>query len=477
MKRPLPLLLALLGALVFAAGAHASTTVDVRGTWGGGAKDASGTYPATIVLTDEDFATGAVVGHGSGNGYTWPEHITLTGSHMESIDGPYDQLPTYSGHGMGTVSADGNTIAGTWTDSSGQSGTFTWQRLSGGGGAPAPAPTPTPQPSPDTFKTVCVSIWIGDCTGFMPAPDPLRVCVSYWEDCNGFGGSKPAKPGTIDMSGFPAELKTPVLCGGSASTRAESDGDGPTCKLVEYMNSDGPRNAADDELEYNLNSQTFATEVDVKKADVVSALTQCAVRFGHLPGMTDKTPPCRPLVGILAGTAAAAGAIFDAAKAPGKPVDTSPPAFSAAGCDQLGGDEISNDLRTLCQDMIRSANEVTTGYLAKLAALKRQLGVDVPFKAKSKGGARAAAATSAKRFTGPTVIGYARLSVAPGKHGTLRMKVPKRVRAWLRTLKRRGVRHVRATVHLDYGAVAGLRYTKTLHVTLALHKPRKAGHR
>jgi hypothetical protein len=147
MRRSLAtLLFSLLASATLVGSAQASTTIDLRGTWAESTAAAGSIYHATLTFTDEDFATGAIKGTGSGGGETWPEAGTLTGTSYTATDGPYDHLPSYTSHSTGTVAADGNSVSGTFTDTFGHNGTFTLTRLSGppAGGGPAPTPTPTP---------------------------------------------------------------------------------------------------------------------------------------------------------------------------------------------------------------------------------------------------------------------------------------------------------------------------------------------
>ena len=487
MKRPLPLL-ALLGTLVFAASAHASTTVDIRGTWDGRSMTAGGTYESTIVLTDENFATGEVVGHGQGNGYTWPEHITLTGNHYESTDGPYDQLPSYVGHSTGTVSDDGNTITGTWTDSFGQSGTFTNRRMSGGGGAPAPTPTqtpaPTPQPNPNLFKTVCVSIWIGDCAGFLPPPDPVQVCVSWWENCNGFGGMKPASPGTIDMSGFPSELVTPAECGqapGGGRTRGavaadkkpnRSISDNPSlrCKIETYINdSTSNYNPLDDEFQYEQNLRLFQAEADARKANIVRGLLTCSTR-AIKDAKQSGDPPCRFMIGAVSIWQAGIEKLFEDAKAPGAPVTVLAPAKEAA-CDLLAEAQAQAD----CRHVASTLNSSVVTALTDLQELKHKLGVDVRFELpKAKGSSVRAAAVAGKRrrFRGPRVLAFGSLALKQGARGRLHLKIPAWVRRELKRSRRAGHRTIRATLTIDAEVQPGLHTVRTQRVTIRLAKRR-----
>jgi hypothetical protein len=106
----------------------AADSPDITGTWK--CCGAGGAAAQTWVITS---GTGTLSGHGSGGPYTFPISGTVSGNRATIITGPYDQLPGYTGTLTATISADGNTISGSWTSNIGQSGTFTATRT----GAPA----------------------------------------------------------------------------------------------------------------------------------------------------------------------------------------------------------------------------------------------------------------------------------------------------------------------------------------------------
>lgn len=197
------LLCSLVATAALAATADASTAVDLRGTWGESSV-AGATYTSTVVFGDENFATGAVTGRGSGGGYTWPEAVTLTGNAFDDVIGPYDQLPSYSSHATGTVAADGNSISATFRDSNGTTGTFFLTRLSGG---TTPTPTPTPGPTPDPGHSIDYG------QGCTNATTLLVTCANP----NGLPGICGPTTGTIlPQCSFPVEL--PTVCGPTTGT-------------------------------------------------------------------------------------------------------------------------------------------------------------------------------------------------------------------------------------------------------------------
>ena len=98
------------------------TTPSLAGTWS--CCGAGGAGPQTWVITS------AGTGSGSGGGHPWPIQASLSGTSATIITGPYVDLPAYTATFKGTLSATGDSMNGTWSDTYGQSGTFT---ATGGG--------------------------------------------------------------------------------------------------------------------------------------------------------------------------------------------------------------------------------------------------------------------------------------------------------------------------------------------------------
>jgi hypothetical protein len=462
----LAVLAAALVALLPAA-ARASTTIDIRGTW---TITVNGSSQYTETFAKEDMASGSMSGSGSGNGYTWTLSGSLNGSQLVYTAGPY--AGGYTSTVTATVAADGGSYTGTFKDSNNTTGTVNGVRTAllppGGGGGPGPGGNPAP---PGFFKTVCVSIWIGDCTGFLPPPDPLQVCVSAWQDCNGFGGSKRAKPGTIDMSGFPSELKTPVACEQapaprksarvSRQDRSISDNPDLRCKLDIYLNDTSKtRGPLDDEFQYDQNLRLFQAEVDLRKGKLVSSLLRV---IGQLKP-PDQQAPARFFITAGAVWQAAIEQVYENAKERGKPVDSAVPAKNDA-CFSLAEPSV-------CLELVDMLNKSTAIDLADLSDLKHSLGVDVPFqRAKVKGSSWAGGAAASRRRTRiRRVLAFGSVSLAEGRHATLRMKIPKRVRQMLRHKRQTGHRVMRVKLTIDAELGPGLRTTRTRTVKLLLVK-------
>jgi hypothetical protein len=128
-------LLAAFALMAYSTPARAAAPPNITGTWkccsGGGA----GHQRWTITDT-----SGTLTGHGGFNGVMYPISGSISGSRARIVTGPYKHLPQYTATFKGVVSADDLTIKGTWTDTFGQSGTFTATRVHGPAVA-ATAPT------------------------------------------------------------------------------------------------------------------------------------------------------------------------------------------------------------------------------------------------------------------------------------------------------------------------------------------------
>jgi len=104
---------ALLLTVAAGAAAAAPPAFDIRGTWQGAAVGSA--YSGTTVWETEDCATGSISGRGSGGGSTWPASGTIDGTTVTLTFGPYDQDPSYTATGVGTLVA-ADRIAGTFHD-------------------------------------------------------------------------------------------------------------------------------------------------------------------------------------------------------------------------------------------------------------------------------------------------------------------------------------------------------------------------
>jgi YVTN family beta-propeller protein len=152
--------LALTTSAVLAAG-----PVDVRGNWDGFAVANIGSFHNTLAITSEDFSTGAI--SGTANAATY----TVTGS-VSGNTVKFDSVTAgYTSHSTGVVSPDGKVLSGTFKDTNGRSGTFSFSRTT-----PVPSPSATastaPSPSPSPSTPAATSCTFG---GFGGGPAPIAA--------------------------------------------------------------------------------------------------------------------------------------------------------------------------------------------------------------------------------------------------------------------------------------------------------------
>jgi len=160
----------------------AAGPVDVRGHWDGYSVVGTAKYHDTVDFTSEDLSTGVISGTAIGGTYTAAG--TVSGSTAK-----FDLATTgYTAHFTGTVSPDGIVLSGTFTDTNGQSGTFSFNRTTPVPSpsatatvAPRPTPTPTLAPSPTPTPTPT------------PTPPPATSCTF-----GGFGGGSALVATTTD---------------------------------------------------------------------------------------------------------------------------------------------------------------------------------------------------------------------------------------------------------------------------------------
>ena len=118
--------------------AAVKTTPTLAGTWSCCGAGGAGAQNWVI--------TAAGTGNGSGGGQSWPIHASLSGTSATIVTGPYVALPAYTATFKGTLADTGHTITGTWSDTYGQSGTFTATGGSGSGSSKPPLP-PSDKPT------------------------------------------------------------------------------------------------------------------------------------------------------------------------------------------------------------------------------------------------------------------------------------------------------------------------------------------
>ena len=378
----------------------------------------------------------------------------------------------------------------------------------GNGGTPGPGdpkdpdpppnvnPTPTPKPIENTQPIICIGLWSAATCGSLPKPDPIYVCVSYWENCNGFGGSKPAKPGTIDMSGFPSSLSVDVGCSAESkknpyTSRAVGD-EVPApdyvrpeteCLLRGYLEGTLDKDQLEDrraEVLWNIDARTFKGEVAAAYAQVIKGLSIVVAPF--------ESNEDEWAAKIFLFSADYADKVFDEMAKPGVPFGGGVRGLSAnAVCLNLE----TEDQFKRCSALITGYNESLRGQLTLLNFRKEQLFLHVSFegykklikkkmedfekKYKAKPLKQRAITSAAKlnvlkkRF----VIGAGKLTIKPGKTGKLKIVISKGMRAHLKALKKAGVKSFKVRAVTEGSIVPGISGKRTKTVTISLVKVKK----
>ncbi len=164
-------------AAALALGAPAAHAADITGTWDMASPDiADQTWTFTT-------GTGTLAGYGAGGPYTWPMEGTISGNAVQ-IKTTYNELPSYTAYLVGTVSADGTTMSGTWDTSgfaSAATSTLVWAGTRRGAG---PAPQPG-APKPAGVQVIC---------NRGPDPDSVFICTAT------VGGTTAPPTGTVKWS-------------------------------------------------------------------------------------------------------------------------------------------------------------------------------------------------------------------------------------------------------------------------------------
>ncbi len=119
---PLAAAAALAAGLVLAL---ADTPMDVRGDWPSVGRVGAASYPQTYHITNEDFTTGAFSGTDVGGGLTFAVTGRVSGNRVTMT--VTAAVISYTSRSVGTivVTDSGRSMAGTFTDSNGASGTYT----------------------------------------------------------------------------------------------------------------------------------------------------------------------------------------------------------------------------------------------------------------------------------------------------------------------------------------------------------------
>ncbi len=132
--------------VVALASAQVGSAPDLRGSFNawacvGGTLaqcEANPTFPQTLTITSEDFATGAISGTGSAtSGDSWTVNGTISG-HTVTLNSTNFKLESYSSTAVMTISADADTLTGTFSDSNGRNNQPTFAKRISKPTTPAP---------------------------------------------------------------------------------------------------------------------------------------------------------------------------------------------------------------------------------------------------------------------------------------------------------------------------------------------------
>ncbi|MEI2700990.1 MAG: hypothetical protein V9E83_01145 [Baekduia sp.] len=168
MRRFLIVLVALIASLGAAAPAQAA---DITGTWD---------LPSgSVALQEWTFSsgTGTLAGEGKGGPYTWPMEGTIAGDQVQILTAYRNS--SYKAYFVGTVSADGSKMSGTWATGGyavAQTSGLTWVANRRGG-----AVTPTPNPVDKRASGMQVRCDRG------PNPGDTSVCTATVGDATSSG--------------------------------------------------------------------------------------------------------------------------------------------------------------------------------------------------------------------------------------------------------------------------------------------------
>ncbi|UUY05706.1 hypothetical protein LRS13_09350 [Svornostia abyssi] len=386
----------------------------------------------------------------------------------------------------------------------------------GNGGTPGPGdpqdPPPTPPvsgvssapppPSSDPLASsptplVCIGLWSASTCGWLPKPQPLQVCVSYWENCNGFMGMKPAKPGTIDLSGFPSTITVDVECGSgpkkgkkrATAVAAQTPSylkPETECLLEQYVNGDVPDEALQRkkiELLWNIDARAFKAEVAAAYAVTVSGLRAAAD-----PLMGDDVNAWG--VKLFFFLSDYIDAQYDELAKIGRPFTVPQAMVSPQRACPSG---LTPQDAQSCAELVTALGATIKGSLTLLNRRKLDLFLDMPFEQyyaklekemkkkldeleglKEPGGKTRSAAASRLASRKQFVLARAQARLTVGKRGKVRLTFSKETRAHLRALRRAGVRRFDARVLVRSGSTPANQVTRTQKVTISLVKVKKS---
>ena len=235
---------------------------------------------------------------------------------------------------------------------------------------------------------ICIGLWSASTCSWLPKPNPVQTCVSYWENCNGFGGSKPAPNGTIDMSGFPTSLTYDAACKESARNpysgkagasqappnSGQSGRDEERCILDTYLEADfnaEEMTERDVEVLYMTNARTFKADVQSGYALMIQGLNTIG---RALEADSNEWKQTRIGRGVANLVGPKLDEIYDRAARPGEDIVVTNLGLGS-NAEQILCSNFEAQTQRDCQQLIRGLTAQGMANLTFLKQRKRELGL------------------------------------------------------------------------------------------------------
>jgi hypothetical protein len=293
------------------------------------------------------------------------------------------------------------------------------------------------------------------------------TCVSLYQECNGFGGSKPAQPGTIDLSGLPAptpnSVQTSAVCNATASKASTPTvtGNAQTdCMIKTYLETD--TQVGDEKFTYESNAQQFALEVSARKASILlRVINTCKEVCPTLaPTATQNVTKSYNALGFV--VANGLNPYFDEVARPGIPVSEQAASISLARFCTIYADVGDQNH---CKELETAINEDLQSAANELRSRKHELGLDVPFMPKATKTQRSVHEAK-RRSVHPLVLLDGSVTLRAGHRGELRLNFPHKLRNALKKARRHRVIHGVLVVQASVVEGATTTHSVTLRIRL-----------
>jgi hypothetical protein len=222
-----------------------------------------------------------------------------------------------------------------------------------------------------------------------------------------------------------------------------------------------------DKVQYRLNYNTYENQVNAARAAKLQALQNDALRWAETTNQDGQTTI--NAVNVL--WTSLVNQAYDAAAQAG--TDTSNVSVMLANKWCANFQDSPS-----CFTWVKTVQNDVNGSLGKLASSKAALGVNMPYtppppptKGSLAFAPAAQAARSSRRLHGLRTIVIAaskKVTLKPGKRGTIRLKIPAVVRAELRRARTRGKRTLRAHLVVQLSTSTGAYTVRTIPVNIRL---------